>query len=102
MPVPVFLRSPSPYPHAQHRLRIGEGDAGDLAALFELAEELLTLELGSHRLPIDAGHGLFIDNEQSGHSRPDTDSKVGRGELLDVELDHHLFGSLPAFAGALL
>ena len=30
------------------------------------------------------------------------DSKIRRGDLLDIELDHHLFGDLPAFAGTVL
>ena len=30
------------------------------------------------------------------------DSKVRRGDLLDVELDHHLFGDLPALGGTIL
>ena len=72
------------------------------AALFELAQKLLTLEPGGHRLPIDAGHGLLIEDQQGRHPRPDRDSKIRRGDLLDVEFDHHVFGDLPAFGGTIL
>ena len=36
------------------------------------------------------------------HPGPDRDRKVRRGDLLDVELDHDVFGDPPAFGGTLL
>ena len=38
----------------------------------------------------------------SGHSRADRDGEVGRCDLLQVELDHHGLGDLPAFGGTIL
>ena len=60
------------------------------------------LSRGAHRLPIDAGHGCLIEHQQGGHPGADRDGEVRRGDLLDIELDHHVFGDLPAFGGTIL
>ena len=60
------------------------------------------LSRGSSRLPIDAGHRCLIEDEQRWHSRADRDGEVWRGDLLDIEFDHHVFGDLPAFGGTIL
>ena len=49
-PVPVLLRSPSPYSHAQDRFRIGEGDRLD--DFMQVGEPLDSV---SERLLVDLG-----------------------------------------------
>ena len=101
-PVLALLKSPSPHPHAQNRLRIGECNAFDFRAVFELAQQFLPFQSGRTGLPIDAGDGCLIDHHEGGQARADRDRKVRRGDLLQVELDHHVLGDLPAFGGAIL
>ena len=62
----------------------------------------LAVEPRRDRLPIDAGHRCLVEDEQRWHSRADRDREVWRGDLLDIELDHHVFGDLPAFGGTIL
>ena len=62
----------------------------------------LAVEPWCDRLPIDAGHRCLIEDQQRRHSRADRDRKVRRCDLLDIELDHHVFGDLPAFGGTIL
>ena len=102
MPAAVLLRSPSPCPHAQDRFRIGEGNAFDVSALLELAQKPLAVELWCDRLPIDTGHRCLIKDQQRRHPGPDRDGKVRRGDLLDFQLDHDVFGDPPAFGGTIL
>ena len=54
------------------------------------------------RLPIDAGHRCLIEDQQRRHPGPDRDRKVRRGDLLDFQLDHDVFGDPPAFGGTIL
>lgn len=59
-PGAVLTRNPSPHPHAQNRLRIGERNAFDLRALFELAQQFLSLQSGrTGRHPSDPHHLRF-------------------------------------------
>ena len=60
------------------------------------------LSRGRARLPIDAGHGGFIEHQQGRHSRPDRDRKIRCCDLFKIELDHDVFGDLPPFGGAVL
>src|SRR5262249_55436946 len=54
------------------------------------------------RLPIDAGNGRLIDHHERGQAWADRDRKVRRGDLLQVEFDHHVLSDLPAFGGSIL
>ena len=49
-----------------------------------------------------AGHRCLTQDEQRRHPGPDRDCEVRRGDLLDVQLDHDVFGDPPAFGGTIL
>ena len=46
----------------------------------------------------DAGHRCLVEDEKRWHPGPDRDGKVRCGDLLDIELDHHVFDDLRRFA----
>ena len=54
------------------------------------------------RLPIDARYGGFIEHEERRHAGADRDREIGRRDLFQIELDHHVLGDLPAFGGTIL
>ena len=39
---------------------------------------------------------------RGGHARADRDREVRRGDLLQIQLDHHVLGDLPAIGGTIL
>jgi len=53
-------------------------------------------------LPIDAWYRGFIEHEEGGHAGTDRDREIGRGDLFQIEFDHHILGDLPAFGGTIL
>ena len=48
------------------------------------------------------GTAASSSTSRDGHPGSDRHGKVGCGDLLDIELDHHVFGDLPAFGGTIL
>ena len=62
----------------------------------------LAVEAGLARLPVDTRDSRFIDNHQGRGPGADRGGKVGRRELFQIELDHHVFGDLSALGGAVL
>ena len=53
-------------------------------------------------LPIDAWYRGFIEHEEGRHAGTDRDREIGRGDLFQIEFDHHILGDLPAFGGTIL
>ena len=70
--------------------------------MLELLREFLPLKAGLHRLPVDAWHRIFIEHDKRWHAVADRGGKVGRGELFEIKLNHHVFGDLPALDGPIL
>ena len=73
-----------------------------LAALLEFGRQALPVELGVLGLPVDAGDRRLIDHHQGGRSGPHGGRKIGGGDFLHVQLDHHVLGDLAAFGGPVL
>ena len=48
------------------------------------------------------GHRCLIKHEQGRHPGTDRDCEVRRGNLLQIEFDHHVLGNLPALGGTIL
>ena len=74
----------------------------NVGPVFELAQQSLAVEPRCARLPVDAGHRRLIEHEEGGHPGSDRDCKIRRGDLLQVEFDHDVFGDLPPFGGTIL
>ena len=43
-----------------------------------------------------------MDHHEGGQARADRDREIRRGDLLNIKLDHHVFGDLAPFGGAIL
>ena len=72
------------------------------APVFELVRSSCRLSRGAARLPIDARDGCLVEHHERRQARADRDRKVRRSDLLQIELDHHVLGDLPAFGGTIL
>ena len=68
----------------------------------EVTQQSLSVQARVSWLPIDARHGGFIEHEEGRHAGTDRDREIGRGDLFQIELDHHVLGDLPAFGGTIL
>ena len=72
------------------------------APLFEIVRQSLPVEARLTRLPVDTGDRRLIDHHQGRGPGADRGGKVGRRELFEIKLDHHIFGDLSALGGPVL